>query len=148
MDQVRARVGSIEWLRALRYSGVSVLATVCTQVLLVLGHAVIGVGATAMNVTAVLLTSVPAYVLNRRWVWQVDGPSSLRREIVPFWAFTVAGLVLSTLAVTAGAAVTDSSAAVSLANVTAFGVLWVAKFFVLDDVVFAPALVGEELAPA
>ena len=148
MDQVRARVGSIEWLRALRYSGVSVLATVCTQILLLVGHAALGVGATTMNVLAVMLTSIPAYVLNRRWVWQVDGRSSLRREIVPFWAFTVAGLVLSTLAVAAVAAVTDSSVAVSLANVTAFGVLWVAKFFVLDDVVFAPVLAGEELVAA
>ena len=137
---------AIEWWRALRYSGVSVIATICTQVLLVVGHAGLGVGPTAMNVTAVMLTSIPAYLLNRRWVWQVAGPSSLRREIIPFWAFTVAGLVLSTLAVTAVASVTESAAAVSFANVAAFGVLWVAKFFVLDDVVFAMG--GEELVPA
>ena len=148
MDQVRARVGSIEWLRALRYSGVSILATLCTQVLLVVGHGGFGVDATAMNVTAVLLTSVPAFLLNRRWVWQLDGPSSLRGEIVPFWAFTLAGLLLSTLAVAAVAAVTTSAAAVSAANIGAFGVLWVAKFFVLDDIVFGRALGGEELAPA
>ena len=146
MDQVKARVQAIEWWRALRYSGVSVIATLCTQVLLFVGHAGLGVGATAMNVTAVMLTSIPAYLLNRRWVWGLGGPSSLRREILPFWAFTVAGLVLSTVAVTAVAAVTDSAAAVSFANITAFGVLWVARFFVLDDVVFS---VGhEELVPA
>jgi putative flippase GtrA len=146
MDQVKARVQAIEWWRALRYSGVSVIATICTQVLLVVGHAGLGVGATAMNVTAVMLTSIPAYLLNRRWVWQVAGPSSLRREIIPFWAFTVAGLLLSTLAVTAVASVTESAAAVSAANIGAFGILWVAKFFVLDDVVFSMG--GEELVPA
>ena len=146
MDQVKARVQAIEWWRALRYSGVSVIATICTQVLLVVGHAGLGVGATAMNVTAVMLTSIPAYLLNRRWGWQVAGPSSLRREIIPFWAFTVAGLLLSTLAVAGVASITESAAAVSAANVAAFGVLWVAKFFVLDDVVFSMG--GEELVPA
>ena len=59
-----------------------------------------------------------------------------------------AGLVLSTVTVAAVSAVVASSAAVSAANIGAFGVLWVAKYFVLDGVVFAPAVRSEELAAA
>ena len=148
MERVRHRVAAIEWWRAARYSGVSVLATLATQVLLVTAHALLGVGATTANIAAVALTSVPAYFANRHWVWELQGRSSWRGEVLPFWAFTIAGLGLSTLAVTVVATVTDSSAAVSVANIGAFGALWVAKFFVLDGVVFAPAKVAEELAVA
>lgn len=78
-------------------------------------------------------------------MWQLRSPSSLRREVLSFWAFTVAGLVLSTLAVSGVASVTDSTVAVSAANIGAFGVLWVAKFLVLDGVVFVPV---DDEAPA
>ena len=69
--------------------------------------------------------------------------------MLPFWGFTLAGLVLSTLAVAAVSSITTSGLAVSAANIGAFGVLWVAKFFVLDEVVFAAAAAaaGEEMVP-
>ena len=148
MERVISRVEAIEWWRAMRYSGVSVIGMLCTQLLLVASHAGLGMGATAANVVAVSVTAIPVFVLNRRWVWQLDGPSSLRGEVVPFWAFTLAGLALSTLAVTVVATMTTSSTAVAAANIAAFGVLWVAKYFVLDGVVFAPIARVEELAGA
>lgn len=146
MRRIIGRVRSIAWDRVVRYSGVSVFGLVLTQVLLVAAHVGLGAGATVSNVAAVTVTSVPVFLLNRQWVWKVAGPSSLRREVVPFWAFTAAGLVLSTLAVAAVAAVTTSGLAVSAANIVAFGTLWVAKFFVLDEVCFAPVARAEELA--
>lgn len=124
--------------KAARYSAVSVVGVVLTQLLLLLGHGLLGVSAERANVAAVLVTSVPVFALNRAWVWQLRGPSSLRREVLPFWGFTIAGLVLSTLAVAGVATLTDSTVAVSAANIGAFGALWVAKFAVLDGVVFAP----------
>ena len=148
MRRVISRVEAIEWWRAARYSGVSVLGMLVTQVLLFTGHSVVGLDATPANAVAVSVAAVPVFVLNRRWVWQLDGRSSLRGEVLPFWAFTFAGLVLSTLTVAAVSAVVASSAAVSAANIGAFGVLWVAKYFVLDGVVFAPAVCSEELAAA
>ena len=147
MRRVRARVSAIEWWRAVRYSGVSVVSILCTQVLLFGGHAVVGLDPMPANILAVSVAAVPAFLLSRRWVWKLSGPSSMRREVLPFWAFTLAGLLLSTAAVAAAAAVTSSSAAVSFANIGAFGTLWVAKYFVLDGVVFAPAAatMAEEL---
>ncbi len=130
----------------MRYSAVSVVGVVLTQLLLLVGHGLFGFSAERANVAAVLLTSVPVFFLNRAWVWQLRGPSSMRREVLPFWAFTIAGLLLSTLAVAGVASLTDSTVAVSMANIGAFGVLWVAKFVVLDGVVFAAVGEGAGLA--
>lgn len=149
---MRKRIASIDlspagpvW-KAARYSAVSVVGVVLTQLLLVIGHGLFGVSAGRANVAAVLITAVPVFLLNRAWVWQLAGRSSLRREVLPFWAFTVAGLVLSTAAVAVVASLTASTVAVSAANIGAFGILWVAKFVVLDGVVFVPA--GDDGAPA
>ncbi|MFP5321058.1 MAG: GtrA family protein [Acidimicrobiia bacterium] len=125
--------------KAARYSAVSVVGVVLTQALLLAGHVVLDLPAGRANAAAVLVTAVPVFLLNRAWVWQLRGPSSLRREVLPFWGFTAAGLVLSTLAVAGVASLTASTAAVAAANIGAFGVLWVAKFLVLDGIVFAPA---------
>ena len=134
LDHVR----DVQWRRAVRYAGVSLAGVMLTQVLLVVGHAVVGLGPATANTLAVLAASVPVYNASRAWVWNITGPSSVQREIVPFWAFTILGLLLSTLVVSGVGSLTESSLALSAANVTAFGVLWVAKFFVLDEVVFAP----------
>ena len=42
---------------------------------------------------------MPAYYLNRAWVWGKRGKSHLTKEVVPFWAFAFSGLVLSTIIV-------------------------------------------------
>lgn len=139
MRWVKTRLNTLEWWRAIRYSMVSVVGVAVTQVLLVVSHGVLGLGAIAANTIAVSLAAIPVFFLNRAWVWQLDGRSSFRREVVPFWGFTVAGLGLSTLAVAVVSSMTTATVAVSAANIGAFGVLWVAKFFVLDEVVFAAA---------
>lgn len=147
MTWVRGRLEDLEWWRALRYSAVSVVGVVITQALLVAAHGVVGLAPIAANVTAVSLAALPMFFLNRAWVWQRSGRSSFRREVVPFWGFTFAGLGLSTLAVAVVASMTDSTLLIAGANIGAFGVLWVAKFFVLDQVVFGVAS-GDDLAPA
>ena len=38
-----------------------------------------------------VLTSVPAFLLNKYWVWGKRGRAHMRREVIPFWLFTVAG---------------------------------------------------------
>lgn len=129
----------MEWWRAMRYSAVSVVGVAVTQVLLVGAHGVFGLEPIVANTIAVSVAAIPVFLLNRAWVWKLDGRSSFRREVLPFWGFTIAGLLLSTLTVTIVASMTTATIAVSAANIGAFGVLWVVKFFVLDEVVFAAA---------
>src|SRR3546814_12340489 len=88
------------------------------------------------NVAAVSITAIPVFFLNKRWVWLHDGKVSFRREIVPFWVFTLAGLLLSTVLVALANRVSDSTLLVMAANLGGFGVLWVSKFLFLDQIMF------------
>jgi hypothetical protein len=81
-------------------------------------------------------------------VWGKTGKSHLTKEVLPFWGFALAGLVLSTISVylatqalgianTPRAELTVMEKLVpNIANLAAFGVLWVVKFFVLDSFMF------------
>ena len=136
----------------LRYSAASVVNVIIGQALLfVLLRAFTwgtdwtnDVSWTVANILAVSLSAVPAYYLNRAWVWGKRGRSHLTREILPFWGFAFAGLVLSTLAVNFVAGVTDIKILANVANIAAFGLLWVVKFFVLDSAVFGPGHHGPD----
>ena len=88
------------------------------------------------NLVAVGLSAIPAYLVNRRWVWGKQGPHSIAREIVPFWSYAFLGLAVSTVAVAWADARWHSNLAVSIANIAAFGLLWAAKFVLLDRWMF------------
>jgi len=131
---------------AIRYSMVSVVGVVVTQAVLFVMVGVVDADPTWSNVTAVSVAAVPAFVLNKRWVWSRDGRVSLRREILPFWVFTLAGLLLSTLLVTLVKGMSDSTLLVMAANIAGFGVLWVAKFLFLDQIMFGRPELDEVMA--
>ena len=121
----------------MKYSMVSVVAIACSQVILVTSHAVLGWDAVVSNVLAVTISSVPSYLLNRAWVWGRTGSHDVWREIVPFWIFAFAGLGLSVLFVWGATKWSDATLVVSIANLSAFGILWVGRYIVLDQVLFA-----------
>ncbi len=133
---------------ALRYSMVSVVGVVLTQAELFLFVGILDLDPTWSNVVAVSLCSLPVFVLNKRWVWSVDGRISMRREVLPFWLFTLAGLLLSTLAVALVQRWSDATIFVMAANIAGFGVLWVAKFLFLDQVMFGHSEREEVLTQA
>ena len=122
--------------KALRYVTVSVLGTLTTQVLLWLTHGKLEWSAVASNIFAVTVTSVPAYFASRYWIWGKNDKNRFWGEVVPFWGLAIAGLVLSTIFVAIASTWSDSTVMVSLANLAGFGVLWVAKFLILDEVLF------------
>ncbi|HJR24952.1 MAG TPA: GtrA family protein [Acidimicrobiales bacterium] len=128
--------------KLLRYSGASVVGVVLTQALLVLFVGILNEDAELSNLAAVMLTSVPVFYLNKRWVWGKAGRARMRREVLPFWGFTLLGLVVSTVLVTVVDNYSDRTWPVLVANVAGFGIVWVAKFLFLDAVVFG--IVDEE----
>ena len=131
--------------RAIRYSMCSVVGVVGTQILLVIFLHLLSWPPVQSNLIAVTLVSVPAFLLNKYWVWGKRGRAHMRREVLPFWAFTIAGWILSTLMVILVVKATKSPAnpdgnklAVQLANVAGFGVLWILKYIFLDKIMFGP----------
>lgn len=128
-----------------RYGAVSLIATATS--LLVLG-VLVSTRVLApgwANVVATAVGTVPSFELNRRWVWGRHGAASTRREVLPFVALSAAGLIVSTVAVSAAGWWTEAAGltgaartvAIQLASVAAFGSLWLVQFVVLDRFLFA-----------
>ena len=120
----------------MKYSMVSAIAIVCSQAILVTAHAVLDWDPVVSNVVAVAVSSVPSYLLNRAWVWGKTGSHDVFREIVPFWTFAFIGLGLSVLFVWGAAKWSDATIVLSFANLSAFGILWVGRYIVLDQLLF------------
>jgi putative flippase GtrA len=134
--------------RAIRYMATSGIGVVGTQLLLGLFLHLFHWRSGVANVVAVSMMSIPAFLLNKYWVWGKRGRAHMRREVLPFWLFTLAGLALSTLFVVLVANATKNpdveslkngnKVAVQLANIAGFGVLWVLKYLFLDKIMFGP----------
>ena len=122
--------------KALRYLGVSAFNVAFGAALLAVLHGVLGWEPVPANVTAWAIGSGPAYYLNRQWVWQQSGAHSLHREVLPFWIIALVGLLLSTAAVGLAGRYTEATAYILLANLSAYGVIWVAKYVILDKVMW------------
>ena len=129
--------------RAIRYSATSLIGVTITQIFLILFLHILDWEPVPSNLLAVTITSVPAFLLNKHWVWGKRGRAHMRREVLPFWAFTIAGWIMSTLAVSVVVKMTNSpenpdgnKLAVQFASIAGFGVLWVLKYLFLDKVMF------------
>ena len=122
--------------RPIRYGMVSAISVVVGQSILLLCVVVLDWPPVAANVTTVAIGAIPSYLLNRAWVWERRGGHDLGREVVPFWMMSFLGLGFSTLFVYLASRWTDAPLASSAANLLGFGILWVAKYFFLDAVLF------------
>jgi putative flippase GtrA len=112
---------------------------VFAQTLLVVLYSGFGMSAVAANIVSSSLGAIPAYVLNRYWVWKKTSRNLFWSEVVPFWGMALLGLLMSTVFVAVVSARWDTVYAVSAASLTAFGIVWVGKYFVLHHVLFATA---------
>lgn len=138
--------------KGLKYSAVSVVNVLVGQGLLLffnlvlfkvndLGEAEKIRMTTVSNILAVCISAIPAYYLSRAWVWGKKGRSHLKKEVLPFWIFVAAGLVFSTLAVRWSTDMfheqlgpTAEKILPNVVNMTAFGILWVLRFFLFDKI--------------
>jgi putative flippase GtrA len=130
------------WRRLIRYGSVSAISTTLSLIILGILVGLASFPAIWANVIATSLATVPSFELNRRWVWAQDGRRSLLRQAVPYFLLSFAGLVISTFAVHLASGATSAStrlvhtAAVEMANVGAYGALWVIQFVLCDRVLF------------
>jgi putative flippase GtrA len=124
---------------------VSVIGVLVTEALLV-GFLAADIEPWISNVLAVSIASLPAYLLNRAWVWNKSGAHSFKREVAPFWGMSLLGLALSTIAIVIVSNYSKATVVIAFTNLAAFGVLWVAKFVVLEKLLFVHEPVGEVLA--
>jgi putative flippase GtrA len=127
--------------KGLKYSLVSVFNVAFGQTLL-FGFIHFNITPWVANVLAVSISAVPAYYMSRAWIWGKRGKSEFKKEVVPFCIFVLLGLLLSTGTVyltTKWFPVPADASALSpvkllpnIANIAAFGILWVIRFFWMD----------------
>jgi putative flippase GtrA len=137
---VRQRVGQL-----VRYGAVSVISSGTSLVVLTTLVATGALAAGWANVVATAVGTVPSFELNRRWVWRSSAERSLLTQVGPFCVLSFAGLAISTLAVhfavawASGRGMSSGgrAAVAAMANLAAFGSLWIAQFVILDRVLFA-----------
>jgi len=136
---------------AIKYAIASVISVAVTEVLLFLIFGVFRMfDAVVSNIVATALAAIPSYYLNRNWAWGKNGRSHLWREVVPFWALAFLGLALSIVTVDWTQAFATAhgfshlldALFVNAASLTAFGIVWIGKFFIFNLFMFgsrAPA---------
>lgn len=144
LDTVMTWSRTDEGRKWVRYSMVSVVSVVVSQILLLLAFGALHLSARSANIWAVCLSAIPSYYLNRSWAWGKKGRSHLLKEVLPFWTMALIGLAFSTWAAdfaeSHAHSVTTSHLATTLivmtASLGAFGVLWIAKFVILNKLMF------------
>jgi putative flippase GtrA len=142
---LRAHARTPTGQKLIKYTMVSIISVIISQALLALAFGVFLWTAAWSNIFAVAVGSIPSYYLNRRWAWGKRGRSHLWKEVVPFWGMSFLGLALSTLFVhlaeDRATAYSDNRAVQTViiqgAALAAFGVLWIAKFIILNKLMFA-----------
>ncbi len=153
--RLRAFLRGAHFAKLWRYMSVSILTTFLSLGLLYVFYRKVKVGAVDLNgwqisqaevanVIATAITTIPSYYLNRAWAWGKSGKSHLWREVVPFWVIAFISLVLSTLVV--GLASREAvhlsqrhevqTILVELGNLATYGVMWLAKYFIFNKVLF------------
>ena len=122
-------------VKLFRYSAASVVGVCVGTPILAVLYAATG-NAILSNLISVTCGAIPNYLINRRWTWHQTGKNRLWGEVVPFWAMSVLGMIASMVAVAYADDRWGTTFAVTAANLTGFGLLWVAKFLVLDKLMW------------
>ena len=136
----------------IRYTMVSGIAVVISQVTLVLCTGVFGLSAILSNTVAAVVSTPASYELNRKWAWGKSGKSHLWKEVAPFWGFSLIGYLGSTGTVQLADTMTRSHGvhglprvlAIMGAQLFAYGLVWIVKFLVFNRIVFAAKAGGAE----
>jgi len=124
-------------VRVVRFAMVSAVAVLVAQGGLTLIYGVFRLpSAVWSNIIAQVISTVPAYYLNRKWVWGKSGRSHWVKEVVPFWAVSLGALGLSIVSVAYAEAWGHRhhlhhgalTALVDIASLVTFAMLWVVKF--------------------
>jgi putative flippase GtrA len=122
--------------KLVRYSVASGTGVASYLVILIIVNGILGLPDQLSNIIGVMVSSIPNYLVNRTWTWKQTGKNRLWAEIVPFWTMALLGFVLSIFFVDYASDRWGTTFAIGAANISAFGVLWLARFLVLDKLMW------------
>jgi putative flippase GtrA len=124
------------FVKLLKYTSASFAGLISGQTVLFVLYGVLEWGAIPSNLVSVAIGAIPNYAINRYWTWHQTGKNRLWGEVVPFWTMSFLGMVISLFTVDYADERWGTPLALALAQVAGFGVLWLAKFLILDKVMW------------
>lgn len=130
--------------KLVRYSVASGTGVTVYMAMVILFNGILGLGDMTSHLLGVAISSVPNYLVNRSWTWKQQGKNRLWGEVVPFWTMAFLAFLLSLKFVDYASDRWGTTFAIIVANLSAFGVLWLARFLVLDRIMWK---VVHELVP-
>ncbi len=131
--------------KTLRYAAVSAIAIVVSQITIAVTYGGFHMSKSMAQTAAAILSTIPSYELNRRWVWGRNGKSSATREIAPFWIISLVQFAISLLAINWLGSWMERHVESHLLRtlwlqaivLCIYGVMWIAKFIFFNRVLFA-----------
>ena len=138
-----------EWTRShkgkklIRYTSVSVISTIVSNVTLLLLFGAFKVGTQVTDtLIANFVATFPSYYINRRWVWGKSGRSHIRKEVIPFWLMASLGIMVSYFGARLATRFTithnlphlEATIVVVAANILSFAVFWVLKLLLFNRI--------------
>ena len=148
MDHARSDEGR----KQLRYAGISVVFVPVGQVFVQVLHFATDIPDYLCILISAAVLTLPNYWANKRFVWR-DGtrdPGEIRTQITVFWVAAMLGtgfaMGLAALAdhLTRNSGKVWQSAWLFIAQLSGYGIVWVARYFVLDKWIFKVTHDGEE----
>lgn len=128
-----AQANTAKLVKFLVVTGGSVITGLALLALLLYGF---DWGYVAANATSMAIMVMPNYLANRYWVWAKRSKNSFKTEVLPFWTMAIIGFVFSTVALGFVESQGWPKLAALVANLVAYGIVWVFKFFVMEKFLF------------
>lgn len=141
LRRVRSRLSWTTIWRIVRYGLTSVIALGISEVTLLIIVATHLAGATAAAAIASLVGVLPSYLISRYWIWPDADRQRTGRQVAMYWAISLVSIAITSWGTGFIAHHTPEKGAAHVA-VVGIGfplinlVLWVAKFFAYQLVVF------------
>jgi putative flippase GtrA len=129
------------WLMFGTVSGVAIATAWMTTIV---ARTVFDQSLLSSQIWSVAISTIPAFLLSRYWVWAKDGRVSMRREVLPFWVLSIIQFFISTAVVTVAdgwikrsfSSDSAQTAALLVLSLGIYGVMWFGKFFFLNNLLF------------
>jgi putative flippase GtrA len=141
LDRVRSHLSWSTFWRVIRYGLTSAICLGISEATLLVIVAMHLTGATVAAAIASLVGVLPSYLISRYWIWPEADRKRTGRQVAIYWAISVVSIAITSFGTGFIAHHTPEKGAAHVA-VVGIGfplinlVLWVAKFFAYQLVVF------------
>ena len=150
MSDILAWSKSHEGKKLIRFTAASAITTAVSlsTILVVYGFHIIS-GILSATLFGNLVAIVPSYYLTRMWAWGKRGKSHWRKEVLPYWLMSFAGIAFSLIGATWVKGIVHShdldhsvdTLLVAGMNLVSFAIFWVLKILLFNRIFHTHPLV-------